>query len=77
MREFPFEGAETKSDHDAQLTCYVKRDFYYDLSRISEKEFNQKRAKTYGNHHVKNYWFVGNFPIDERMLHYFLVYVGI
>ncbi|GAU38344.1 hypothetical protein TSUD_395980 [Trifolium subterraneum] len=73
--KIPFEGVEIKSGVDAQLTDYVKKDFYYSLSRFYESVVTAKRRRTSGRLPEKYFWSAGNLPINERMIHYFLTYV--
>lgn len=55
---------------------YSKHAFYYSLSRLSEHQFYNKRKKSFGGDNPKRvYWSPAKFSIDDRMLHYFLVYV--
>lgn len=53
-----------------------KHTFYYSLSQLSEHQFYNKRKKSFGGDNPKRvYWSPAKFSIDDRMLHYFLVYV--
>jgi hypothetical protein len=70
-----FEGVEIRTSHDPQLRDYVKKDFYYNISRISERAFIEKRRKTCGRLPDKPFWSAGNLTLDDRILHYFLCYV--
>lgn len=55
---------------------YSKHAFYYGLSRLSEHQFYNKRKKSLGGYLPEDvYWSPAKFTIDDRMLHYFLVYV--
>lgn len=54
---------------------YRKHAFYYSLSRLSEHQFYNKRNKSFGDNPERVYWSPTKFSIDDRMLHYFLVYV--
>lgn len=55
---------------------YSKHAFYYSLSRLSEHQFYNKRKKSFGGDNLERvYWSLAKFSIDDRMLHYFLVYV--
>lgn len=73
--KIPFEGVEIPVKNNAQLPGYVKKDFYYDISRISEHEYNEKRRKLTGKVPEKPSWSAGNLTINDRMIHYFLSYV--
>jgi hypothetical protein len=55
---------------------YSKHAFYYSLSRLSEHQIYNKRKKSSGGDNSERvYWSLENFSINDRMLHYFLVYV--
>lgn len=55
---------------------YSKHALYYGLSRLSEHQFYNKRKKSLGGDLLECvYWSPAKFTIDDRMLHYFLVYV--
>ncbi|KAI5436012.1 hypothetical protein KIW84_022444 [Lathyrus oleraceus] len=55
---------------------YTKHAFYYSLSRLSEHQIYNKRNKSYGGDNPERvYWSPAKFSINDRMLHYFLVYV--
>lgn len=42
----PFVAAKIRTNFDAQLENYVKKDFYYSMSRFYEYEVYQKRRRT-------------------------------
>lgn len=55
---------------------YSKHAFYYGLSRLFEHKLYNKRKKSLGGDLPKRvYWSPTKFTLDDRMLHYFLVYV--
>lgn len=55
---------------------YSKHAFYYGLSGLSEHQFYNKRKKSSGRDLPERvYWSPTNFTLNDRMLHYFLVYV--
>jgi hypothetical protein len=55
---------------------YSKHAFYYGLSGLSEHQFYNKRKKSSGGDLPERvYWSSAKFTLDDRMLHYFLVYV--
>ncbi|KAI5389759.1 hypothetical protein KIW84_075164 [Lathyrus oleraceus] len=55
---------------------YSKHAFYYSLSRLSEHQLYNKRKKSFGGDNSERvYWSPTKFSIDDRMLHYFMVYV--
>ncbi|KAI5442585.1 hypothetical protein KIW84_011581 [Lathyrus oleraceus] len=55
---------------------YSKHAFYYSLSRLYEHQFYNKRKKSFERDNLERvYWSPAQFSIDDRMLHYFLVYV--
>ncbi|KAI5432051.1 hypothetical protein KIW84_035981 [Lathyrus oleraceus] len=55
---------------------YSNHVFYYGLSRLSEHQFYNKRKKSSGGDLPERvYCSSAKFTLDDRMLHYFLVYV--
>lgn len=73
--KIPFEGEEIISSNDDKLTNCVTKDFYYEISRISKKEFTLRINKSIGKAHEKPFWSAENIKIDDTMLHYFLCYI--
>ncbi|KAI5446366.1 hypothetical protein KIW84_014267 [Lathyrus oleraceus] len=63
---------------DKEWKDYNKRDFHFSLSRILEEEYHEKRVDSHGEEEPpKDFWSARNFFINDRLLHYFLVYVMI
>ncbi|KAI5406841.1 hypothetical protein KIW84_053201 [Lathyrus oleraceus] len=57
---------------------YSKHAFYYGLSHLSEHQFYNKRKKSLGGDLPERvYLSPTKFTLDDRMLHYFLVYVTV
>lgn len=62
-------------NHNENLPVYGKREFYYGITRISEREFLEKRQKIIGGNPQRNSWSVGIFIINDWLIHYYLTYV--
>lgn len=61
---------------DERWTDYDKRRFYLSLARISPQEAHARRARLHGGTlSERENWTAGIFNIDDRMFHYFLVYI--
>lgn len=59
----------------AQWENYSKHAFYYNLSRLSEHQtYNKRKKSSEGDNPERVYWSPTKFSINDRMLHYFLVY---
>ena len=71
----PHDGACIKLLSNANLPGYNKRDFYYGIARIPERDFIQKRQRLIGGTPERNSWSAGILTIDDRLIHYFLAYV--
>ncbi|KAI5418956.1 hypothetical protein KIW84_043248 [Lathyrus oleraceus] len=50
----PYTGAEIRANHNANLHGYDKRELYFGIARISEREFLQKRKKIVGGEDQDN-----------------------
>ncbi|KAI5444065.1 hypothetical protein KIW84_012617 [Lathyrus oleraceus] len=76
--DIPSGGSMLYDPKDEKWKDYNKREFYFGLSRISEEEYHEKSIESHGREEPpKDFWSVGNFFINDRLLHYFLVYVMI
>lgn len=76
--DIPSGGNMLYDPEDEEWKDYNKREFYFVLSRISEEEYHEKRVESHGGEEPpKDFWSAGNFFINDRLLHYFLVYVMI
>lgn len=69
-------GTTLYDPDDEQWVDYDKRSFYQSLARISPQEAQTRRARGHsGIPSEREIWTARIFNIDDRMFHYFLVYV--
>lgn len=80
LREFalclnlPSAGAELGPLLPCPWADFVKKDFYYSLCRFSEEEIRRKRQRSASSSNRDSFG-TGNLTVDNRLLHYFLVYI--
>lgn len=69
-------GTTLYDPEDERWNEYNKRSFYLSLARIPPHEAHARRVRLHGgNLPERENWSAGIFNIDDRMFHYFLVYV--
>ena len=72
----PYSGSTLYDPEDAAWENYQKREFFYSIGRLSESEYRAKRIRSLGGvTPARDTWSAGNFHIDDRLFHYFLVYI--
>ena len=69
-------GSSLNDPEDEAWDDYKKKDFYYNIDRLNEAEFRAKRIRGLGGViPSRDSWSAGNFFIDDRLFHYFIVYI--
>ncbi|KAI5440889.1 hypothetical protein KIW84_010378 [Lathyrus oleraceus] len=70
IMDIPSGGHMLYDPEDEVWNDYYKREFYFGSSRISEGEYHVKRVESHGGEEPpKDFWSVGNFFINDRLLH--------
>ncbi|KAI5405347.1 hypothetical protein KIW84_052211 [Lathyrus oleraceus] len=74
--DIPSGGHMLYDPEDEEWNDYNKREFYFGSSKISEGEYHEKRVESHGGEEPpKDFLSAGNFSINDRVLHYVLVYI--
>ena len=72
----PYTGSSLYDPENEAWDDYRKKDFYYSTGRLSEAKFCAKRIRGLGGViPSRDSWSAGNFYIDDRLFHYFMVYI--
>src|SRR4051812_2070693 len=72
----PSSGSSLYDPEDEAWADFNKRNFYYSIGRMTEQEFHAKRVKGLGGvEPSRGSWSAGIFYIDDRLFHYFMVYI--